>query len=540
MYPDFRPGDDYYDHFSNELLEEATYFADGQIMDEDYVFGSFIQSKMYHRDIRCTDCHDAHSARLKHEGNKVCTSCHQHSGPKYDSVSHHHHEVGSTGALCVECHMPETTYMEVDPRRDHSIRIPRTDLSVAYGLPNACTRCHLSDTKLPPERVAELDQYRDWLEAAREGDQQVADELKRLDRWCDDAFREWYGEGLETEHFAPALIAGRRAAPDAAEQLAAIAANRQWPGIARATAIMQRGRLPEVPNLNPELRALEDPDPQVRMAAVDRFLDSIPNVGSRRLAPRQRQAMQQQLAPLVRRLVPLLSDPRLGVRAEAGRVLARLPGPLASQLLNGQQREQLDRAIDEYIAGVNESNDRGGAHLALGVLYESLARDQQAIDAYRTAIRIEPGLAGPRSNLAALLERLLQQQAATASRRPLPPRMRNYHEEIERLRAEELELLARDARLLPDSAVIQYRFGLAAYLNGRLEDAEQALRRAVELEPNNEQFLLAAALLYEKFKRWDEARQMVQRLLKLQPNDPSAQQLRQRIDAASRSDARSQ
>ena len=140
-YPNFRPGDNYYDYFNNELLEEATYYADGQIMDEDYVFGSFIQSKMFHQDIRCTDCHNPHTARLKHDGNKVCTSCHQHASAKYDTPAHHFHKSDSTGASCAECHMPETTYMEVDPRRDHSIRIPRPDLSVSLGTPNACTRC---------------------------------------------------------------------------------------------------------------------------------------------------------------------------------------------------------------------------------------------------------------------------------------------------------------------------------------------------------------------------------------------------------------
>ena len=94
IHPDFRPGDNYYDYCSNELLEQATYYADGQIMDEDYVFGSFIQSKMYHKDIRCTDCHDPHSGLLKLHGNQVCVACHQHAPGKYDTPAHHHPQVG--------------------------------------------------------------------------------------------------------------------------------------------------------------------------------------------------------------------------------------------------------------------------------------------------------------------------------------------------------------------------------------------------------------------------------------------------------------
>ncbi len=210
--PDFRPGDNYYDYFSNELLEAATYYADGQILDEDYEFGSFLQSKMHAQGIRCTDCHDPHAARPKHDGNRLCTSCHQHPAAKYDTPAHHFHQSDSTGASCVECHMPETTYMEVDPRRDHSIRVPRPDLSVALGTPNACTRCHLSDTQLSAERRASLRQYRDWLDAARRGDEEVRVELERLDRWMLTSMQQWYGKESWGESFAPALAATPRCA----------------------------------------------------------------------------------------------------------------------------------------------------------------------------------------------------------------------------------------------------------------------------------------------------------------------------------------
>ena len=147
LHPEFHPNSNFYDHYDNELLREQTYHADGQILDEVYVHSSFAQSKMYHKGIRCTDCHDPHTAKLKHQGNQVCTSCHAHPAGKYDAPAHHQHKEGSKGAACVECHMPETTYMDVDPRRDHSLRIPRPDVSVETGAPNACTRCHLEEEK---------------------------------------------------------------------------------------------------------------------------------------------------------------------------------------------------------------------------------------------------------------------------------------------------------------------------------------------------------------------------------------------------------
>jgi predicted CXXCH cytochrome family protein len=147
---------------------------------------------MYHKDIRCTDCHDPHTARTKYQGNNVCTTCHQHPAGKYDVVGHHRHQAGSTGALCVECHMPETTYMEVDPRRDHSIRVPRPDLSVRLGTPNACTRCHLEEGQLDPAKAEQLGEYSDWLTAARNGDEDVKAAVARVTRTS----LPWHGKAI--------------------------------------------------------------------------------------------------------------------------------------------------------------------------------------------------------------------------------------------------------------------------------------------------------------------------------------------------------
>src|SRR5690606_32746213 len=122
------------------LLEEHLYFPDGQIHDEVYVYGSFRQSRMYRAGVTCTSCHEPHSGRLKTgaEPSAVCAQC--HLPEKFATTEHSGHDPAA--AACVDCHMPERTYMSVDPRRDHSFRIPRPDLSVATGAPNACTNCH--------------------------------------------------------------------------------------------------------------------------------------------------------------------------------------------------------------------------------------------------------------------------------------------------------------------------------------------------------------------------------------------------------------
>jgi hypothetical protein len=216
------------------LLEERLYHADGQIQDEVYEWGSFVQSRMYAEGVRCSDCHDPHSLAPRYGGgNTLCAQC--HAPERFDTPEHHRHTQGSAGARCVECHMPQRTYMVVDPRRDHSMRVPRPDLSVALGTPNACNGCH--------------------------ADRDAA--------WAAAAVVDWYGPPQERPgDYARALHAGRTGAPGAEQALAHLAQDREAPAIARATAFeLLRGRLGQS-GLTALALALRDPDGLVRRGAA--------------------------------------------------------------------------------------------------------------------------------------------------------------------------------------------------------------------------------------------------------------------------------
>ena len=128
------------DQFTPDLLSRSMYFPDGQIKEEVFVYGSFLQSKMHAAGVNCLDCHDKHTMKTKLQGNGLCLQC--HNPETYEQVSHTHHDLNTDGGQCVNCHMPERTYMGVDPRRDHSFVIPRPKLSLKFGVPNACTTCH--------------------------------------------------------------------------------------------------------------------------------------------------------------------------------------------------------------------------------------------------------------------------------------------------------------------------------------------------------------------------------------------------------------
>jgi tetratricopeptide (TPR) repeat protein len=494
VHPDQPPGQDYYDCYANEVLLPGRYYADGQILDEVYVYGSFLQSKMYHQRIRCTDCHDAHTTRVKLQGNDLCTSCHSnHPAAKYDTPAHHRHKADSTGASCVACHMPETPYMDVDFRRDHSLRIPRPDLSVDLGVPNACTGCHLDASRVDAAKRERLTDYSKWMAAAREGDQQVQAELERVDQWSADWIRTWYGEPADDQappHFASALDAAWRMESDAVPGLLDLARNRAYPAIARASALVQLSQQAPQESWGLSQALLEDRDPQVRAAAIG-CLESMPN--------RER----------LKLLTPLLRDPTRLVRTEAARALADF-GPQAFDPGHRLLREQ---ALAEYRRGLLRDADQAMAHMGLGLLAERQQDWTAAIKAYETAMRVQPGVTGPRTNLAALLERLGRAGRAAA------------------LRREELDLLARDATLAPDSAPVQYRYGLSLYLHERMPEAIESLRRACELEPNVADYRLALTLLHQRLEHWDQAEASAERLIELAPDNPGYRNLLREIRA---------
>jgi hypothetical protein len=197
-------GEPLLDHYLPRLLDEGMYHADGQIDDEVYVYGSFVQSKMFHAGVTCSDCHEPHSLELRAPGNGVCLQC--HTAKKYDAESHHFHKPGSTGASCAECHMPPKTFMVIDPRHDHSIRIPRPDLSVELGTPNACNNCHED----------------------------------KSDEWAAAQLKDWYGHAPRSfQTYARTFAASRSGDSRIGESLLQLIQATQTPDIARATALSQ-------------------------------------------------------------------------------------------------------------------------------------------------------------------------------------------------------------------------------------------------------------------------------------------------------------
>jgi tetratricopeptide (TPR) repeat protein len=494
-----RAGRPFLDDFMPVTLREDLYHADGQVLEEVYVYGSFLQSRMYHRGVRCVDCHEPHSLQLLTPGNALCVRCHNEApDPRfptmilrnYERPEHHFHPAGEPGTECVDCHMPATTYMVLDPRRDHSLRVPRPDLSVALGTPNACTGCHADQ----PEQ------------------------------WAADWVVKWYGPDRRRDpHFAEAIADGRAGDPAAFEPLVALAANAEEPAIVRATALELLSQYGPVA-LDPLAAATRDEEPLLRATAVARLVHLPP---------------EQRLAAL-----PLLEDPIRAVRVEAARVLAELP----AERFDPDQRLAFEAALAEYREAQLAMADLPGGHLNLAVLHANRGELDQAEKAYWRALRMDPDFLPARANLANLYNRTGRNEAAERVLREgirRAPDEGELHYSLALLLAEEKRLeeaevsLGRAAALLPDRARVHYNHGLALQQLGRRSEAREALQSARRIDPRDSPIAYALAVFYAQQGQWELALPHARDLIALSPGEPGPRQLLQSIErelAAQRSD----
>ena len=457
------------------LLDRELYHADGQILGEVYEYGSFLQSKMYRAGVTCSDCHDPHSLRVAQPTATACARC--HAPERFDTSAHHHHRAGTPGGSCVECHMPTRTYMVVDPRRDHSLRVPRPDLSVKLGTPDACTGCH-----------------RD-----------------RTPRWAADALVRWYGPGPRPAHYGEAIHAGRRGLPGADAQLLRVVADRETPAIARATAVSLLGHGASVASIQGIEGALTDADPLVRLAAVEA-------AGALGLDSR------------LRLLVPALDASPAAIRIEAARALADAP----AERLTAEQRRALDRGLADYRRAQEINADRPEAQVNLGNLAERRGEHTAAEQAYERAVTLDPSFVPAYVNLADHYrarqqdprgERVLRQGLA---RNPDAPALHHSLGLLlvrERRYADAVASLARAADLAPDAAQYAYVYGVALHSTGQTDRAFAVLSRAHDRHPGDAEILVALSTINRERGAREAAMAYARKLLEVAPEDPRARQI---------------
>jgi Flp pilus assembly protein TadD len=426
---------------------------------------------MYAHGVTCSDCHDGHSLELKAPQDAVCSQCHLPS--KYATTSHHLHKQDGPGASCLDCHMPATRYMVVDPRRDHSWRVPRPDLTVTIGSPNTCNRegCH-------PDRTPQ---------------------------WSAATMDEWYGTGWRKPHYGEVLHDARTGAPGARDGLLALVGNVEEPAIVRATAMSELVAFLDEVSMAAVVRGLTDGDPLVRRAALT-VLEGVP-------APQRLPAL------------PLLDDPIRAVRVEAARQLA----PVGDDMVSPAQAAAIEAGIAELEESLMVDADRASAHMTLGAVYVDRNRLDDAESAYRTALRLDSRFSPAAVNLSDLYriqgrddegERVLVDFLA---RNPddgvihhslglLLVRQERYQEAL-------IEL-GRAAELRPDDPRYAYVYGIGLQSVGDVEGAVEVFELTLEDHPNDPEILYALVSIHAQEGRRAKALGYARRLAEVRPGDP--------------------
>jgi tetratricopeptide (TPR) repeat protein len=488
---DPRPGDGFFDHHLLAIVDESDlFYADGQVREEDYEFTAFLGSRMSNKDVRCVDCHDFHSAKTKLPANLQCLTCHSGAvtnAPIINPVTHSRHKVfgfdaagvmtnpdvtayrsagiKETGGECVNCHMPQTVYMQRHVRHDHGFTIPDPLLTQQFGIPNACNRCHADKT--------------------------VA--------WALEYTEQWYGAKMERPYRQRAQTVARARAGDPAARGALLTMLRSdaypyWRAVA-ANLLERWSAEPEV--VAALTQSLSDTNALVRQNVVQ----SLGTLGEV-LTPELRAALES-----------CLRDPARNVRVVAAQALA---ATLDTNCLAASELRQL----------LEHNADQPTGQMQLGLFAFSRGDVTNALTHFRTAAEWDPFSPSFRHQAAVVLsqqgrlrEALAELQAAVRA----VPRDAESHFKLALAWSELGEAAAarrsleEAVRLDPRHARAWYNLGLARHAAGNSEGALQALLTAEQLAPESPQIPYARATIHAQLGEFREARAAARRAIELNP-----------------------
>jgi len=469
----FIASDEIMDNLIPQIISNNFYFADGQINDEDYEYSSFTQSKMFHKEVRCSNCHNPHSGKLVATGNNLCMSCHE---PKYNTEQHHFHKINTEGAQCINCHMPVKTYMGNDHRRDHSFRIPRPDQSIIWETPNTCTSCHKD----------------------------------KSNTWAADAIKKNYGP-TRAYHFSDDLLPGSELTDKSEKHLLKLLADTLQPEIARATAVYYLGNIQTQQSANALIGALKDKKPLVRYHAL-RVLDNFPpqvwqSFAYQNLTDNVR-AVRIATADLYHRL-PAETIPASARNAYAAAdaenkkyLQYQTDFAVGNVMLADYELQGGDHlgAIIHYMRGLKKDSLMNYARLNLAASYSTAGKNDEALKALKEAALIDPQNDRIFYNLGLLYYEL----------NDIPLALKSFQKSIQ---------------LGSENTGLYYNYGLLLQQQGKLKEAEQILLDGYTINPLAININYALSFLYANQNNLSKARVHATVLRKLDPNNPDYQDL---------------
>jgi Tfp pilus assembly protein PilF len=478
---DFAPGENFFDHYVLSIPDETeTFFADGQIHDEDYEFTAFMGSRMHQAGVRCADCHEPHTSKLRVPGNAMCQTCHGVPGtpaPKIDPQTHSRHATGTPGDQCVNCHMPQTTYMQRHGRHDHGFTVPDPLLTRELGVPNACGKCH-------------ADKSVEWA-------------IQQRDIWPP------YGHLQENRARARNVAFARTnqtAETSAITKWASGETNAFWRAV--ATGLLRFGS-DSTKATEAEVKNLHYTNALVRVVAAHALEGEVESGNS----------------VVVQAMTEALHDPIRAVRVEAAWTLRRNLGADAHASADLRQMFQqvsdqpggalqnavfhLDQndwvgALQWFERAINWDTNSAGLHEAFAVALSMHGEANRAVTELETACRLEPKNAEFRYKLALGQNELGDISAAQS----------NLEEAV---------------RLEPKFVRAWYNLGLIYNSSNQVEKALDALSRAESLDARMAELPYARATVLLNAGRQGEARAAARRALEISPDYAPAKQLLESI-----------
>lgn len=469
---DFIHSDNLLDNLIPQIPTTESYFADGQIKDENYEYGSFTQSLMFHRGIKCSSCHNAHSGKIIKTGNALCLDCHNST---YNESTHTFHQPKSPGSACINCHMPSKYYMGVDLRRDHSLRIPRPDLSVQYDVPNACNQCHTDKST----------------------------------KWASDAVIKWFGEERKY-HFSEDLIPGSKADANSTAHLQKLINDDSIPFIIRATAIYYLS-LTSSPSIDLFKKNMFDEDPIIRYHAIGAIGSFSPQIWAGEAAV-------------------LLNDPVRAVRINTANIFSTV----SNEVFDRSSNKQYIKANDELLGYMNYQSDFINGNVMLGDYYYKTADYLKAEKYYLRSIEMDSLANYSRINLSTIYNAQKRNDKALAILEKAaevdPSNARIFyllallHYEMGNTTKSENNFIRAIDLNYPVEGVY-YNYALFLMQKTDYINAEKILKQGLNLNHDSESLNYCISLVYIKSDRKNLAIPYVKKLKTINPDDPNYAQI---------------
>ncbi len=487
---DFNHSSDIYNHSIPNLPTGESYHIDGQILDEDYVYASFTQSKMYMRDVACNDCHNVHSTKRLFEDNRLCTQCHR--ADDYDTYNHHFHksagepgeaviaddgvkfEVGE-GTRCINCHMPAQFYMGVDYRNDHSLRIPRPDLTEKLGTPNACNQCHANEST----------------------------------QWAIDYVNKWHGIGRPAQ-YGTAFKEAQTGSEQGFEELVNIYNDEVYPEIIRASAIQFLGQ------------HYQNKGKDILIGAIHNFNGHIRYNALQNLMVDDQKSLDAVLG--------MLGDQTAAIRVESASKLLAVP----AEQIPAQYKESLEKAKKEYLETLKYGADFPTGKFNLANFYYNEKQIDKAEEFYKRALEQDKELHAIKINLALLYNSKGEFQKTELLLKDYLKHMPEDGNTLftyalflsERQRYDEsMEYLLKAAKYSPNNPRVMYNIAMMYDFQNNLKDAEIYLKKAMDISPDELNYYMALLNLYVKYQQVDKSKEIAREILNKFPNVPDRTQI---------------